>query len=110
MSGTETVIAGPAVAGPWAAALDEFERRLHAFRLVLDDDLEPIDTPWPPPEVAGHPLPADLAPRARALLARAAELEEAIRLRREDIHLKAAFGHRPLRSASPSRHAHLADL
>ncbi len=62
---------------------------------MLEHDAEPVgSSPWPPPEVAGLALPAELAPRARDLLGQAAELEEAMRLRREDLHLRAAFGHR----------------
>ncbi|MDH5290460.1 MAG: hypothetical protein OEY41_10730 [Acidimicrobiia bacterium] len=80
--------------GPWVEALDDFERRLEVFHQVLEHDAEPIGSPWPPPEVTGLPLPPELAPRARDLLGRAAGLEEAMRLRREDLHLRAAFGPR----------------
>ncbi|MEZ5408075.1 MAG: hypothetical protein R2761_08625 [Acidimicrobiales bacterium] len=82
----------------WVSALDDFERRLEVFRQVLEHDAEPIGSPWPPSDVAGLDLPAGLAPRARDLLDQAAGLEEAMRLRREDLHLRAAFGprhHRP---------------
>lgn len=88
----------PAPADPWAEALDDFERRLAVFRQVLEHDAEPVESSWPPPAVAGLALPAELAPRARALLSQAAGLEEAMRLRREDLHLRAAFGPRPHRS------------
>ncbi len=84
--------------GPWAEALDDFERRLDVFRSVLAHDTEPVSSPWPPPAVAGVALPPELAPRARELLSQAAGLEEAIRLRREDLHLRAAFGPRHHRS------------
>lgn len=83
---------------PWAEALDDFEHRLEVFRQVLEHDTEPVDSPWPPPTVAGLALPPELAARARDLLSRAAGLEEAIRLRREDLHLRAAFGSRPHRA------------
>ena len=86
------------MADPWHEALADFERRLEVFRQVLEHDAEPVGSPWPPPGVAGLALPAELAPRARDLLGQAAELEEAMRLRREDLHLRAAFGHRHHRS------------
>lgn len=94
MSPTATAGTAATAAGPWAEALDDFERRLAMFRQVLEHDAEPLGSPWPPPEVAGLALPPELAPRARDLLSQAAGLEEAIRLRREDLHLRAAFGPR----------------
>jgi len=94
---------------PWADALDDFERRLEVFRRVLEHDAEPADSPWPPPEVTGLALPPELAARARDLLDRAAGLEEAMRLRREDLHLRAAFGPRHHRTF-PSRPSVSTDL
>lgn len=98
MTPTATAATAATPAGPWADALDDFEHRLEVFRQVLEHDAEPVGSPWPPAEVAGLALPPELAARARDLLSRAAGLEEAIRVRQEDLHLRAAFGPRHHRS------------
>ena len=109
MSASPEAPPGP-VAGPWADALDDFERRLEVFRQVLEHDAEPAAGLWPPPAVAGLALPPELAPRARELLSEAAGLEEAIRLRREDIHLRAALGVPRHHRAFPGRPSVSTDL
>lgn len=63
------------LATAWAAALDQFEEHLASYRRVLTDDGEPTEAPWPPAELTGRPVPRELVPRARELLARASLLE-----------------------------------
>jgi hypothetical protein len=66
------------VTGTWTDALDEFEARLVLAEAVLElgGDGEPL----PPVEPASlaAPFPADLAGRARALLERAAAVEQGL--------------------------------
>lgn len=69
----------------WAESLDEFERRLDAFRAVLQPDVAPPPGLWPPPDLVGHPLPADLADRARELLDRARVIEGELMARRTEL-------------------------
>ena len=57
----------------WAAALDELEADVEVVEAVLEDDHRHRDLPaassWAPP-TGLSPLPADLRPRADAILAR----------------------------------------
>jgi hypothetical protein len=69
----------------WADSLDEFERRIEAFRAVLQPDVAPPPGLWPPPDLVGHPLPPELAERARDLLDRAREVEAELRVRRTEL-------------------------
>lgn len=70
----------------WAHALDEFERRLAEFHALLSSDqARPPAGLWPPPDVVDLPLPAELADRARALLAEAAEIEQLLLARQAEL-------------------------
>lgn len=81
-------MAGPVddlAAVAWANALDQFERRLDEFRAVLSPDGQPPAGIWPPPDLIGHPLPAELADRARQLLDRARAVEGELVARRTEL-------------------------
>ncbi len=102
----------------WADGLDSFERRLRRCRRLLDEiveepgaDPEPLPTfeleRWPTPElIAAGPMPAELRPRAEALLAAGRALEQDLMARRAALPPlpSRAFGSGRRRSAtSPSR-------
>lgn len=86
----------------WLEALDEFERRLEAFRRVLEPGGRPPGGLWPSSELAGHPLPPDLADRARRLLERAEEVEGELVARRTELPAPHRAPTRHRRSPSPS--------
>ena len=83
----------------WAAALDGFEENLAGYRALLTDDTGPMPGLWPPPELAGVPMPPDQAARARRLLAEARELEGRLVARRAE--LPALRGGGPNRRTTP---------
>jgi hypothetical protein len=59
----------------WAEALDGYEARLVAQRAALDAGTAGAIDPFSPPPGLG-PLPAELGPRARRLLAESTDLEQ----------------------------------
>lgn len=62
----------------WAEALDRLEAHAdRAERLLHGENAEPTPTPWQPSAELG-PLPSELVPRARQLLARQQRLMAAI--------------------------------
>lgn len=80
----------------WAGALDDFERRLEQFQSVLEPGGEPPTGMWPPADLIGQPLPAELAGRARELLDRARAVEGRLSARQTELPApqRAAVRHR----------------
>jgi hypothetical protein len=92
----------------WGAVLDEIEGELAAFEAALANHY-PVPEPSRRSEPAG-PLPADLAPRAEALLARTRRLESRAEVDRDRIaaNLIALAGRHP--APAPARTGRLVDV
>lgn len=85
-TGAEAAPPDPVSAAPlWAAALDQFERRMHEFAAVLDGDGRPPSELWPPAHLIDIPLPAEHADRARSLLEQARAVEGRLTERRDQL-------------------------
>jgi hypothetical protein len=78
----------------WFEALDRFEERLARFQAVLEQDADPVPGRWPPEDLVNEPIPPELVPRARSLLAKARELELRMSASRNALQLPPAPHHR----------------
>ncbi len=76
---------GAADGARWQEALDDFERRLAEFRSVLEPDGQPPEGMWPPADLIGTPLPAELTDRVRSLLDQAKNIEGELRRRQTEL-------------------------
>ncbi|GAB6986972.1 hypothetical protein [Nocardioides pyridinolyticus] len=84
----------------WAAALDRLELDVSLAERRLTDSDAPDPEPWSEPDLRG-PIPEDLRPRARAVLARQQEVREQVAAAASSVRRQLDFTARVDRAVTP---------